>query len=430
MQQTNSQEYPILVTIRVRPQAETQKKNSIKILDEKNIVIQNNDQTHQFKFSKIFKQSNSQLEIFQSICQPILFHAIQGQNASFLVYGQTGTGKTHTMGFHSNNYLQEPGIIQHSIKFLFDYFQKQKQVWEINLSFMQIYIEEIFDLLNPDGQKLQIREDTESNEVYVQNLITVPVKNQEQALKLIEAGLQYRMQGSQNINSLSSRSHTILNITIQQKITYNEYLVSNIAFVDLAGSERIKKSQSTGIRMEEAKKINSSLSALSSVISQLYKQQSYIDYRSSKLTRILQNCLNNQSKIALIATLEPSEENSFESYSTLLFASRCQDIQQLPSQSLSNIYQIGNKQDMEIKELKDKILYYQISEDKQNQKDNCKNECIKIAKNLQFVNNIQINKYYNLKFLLFNLIYYQIGITKYRTTFKQNWQQQQFFLRI
>lgn len=111
--------------------------------------------------------------------------------------------------------------------------------------------------------------------------------------------------------------------------------------------------------MEEAKKINSSLSALSNVISLLGNStQQFIPYRDSKLTRILQNCLNNQSKISILGTLEPSEENSFESYSTLLFASRCQDIMFLPQQNVTNIFSMNVDPLEEIVTLKEQIKFF------------------------------------------------------------------------
>lgn len=119
--------------------------------------------------------------------------------------------------------------------------------------------------------------------------MTVPVKDLDQAITLINAGLSYRTMGTQNMNNISSRSHTILTIYLTQKINNNEYLLSNVSFIDLAGSERIKKTHSKGIRLEEAKFINTSLSALSNVISALSseKPDKHIPYRTSKLTRIL-----------------------------------------------------------------------------------------------------------------------------------------------
>jgi hypothetical protein len=162
---------------------------------------------------------------------------------------------------------------------------------------MQIYREEIYDLLNPRNGKLQIREDLEIAEVYVEDLTIVPISNYKQSIELINAGLDYRVTGNQKMNQLSSRSHTIVTIYITQKLNNNQYLSSNFSLIDLAGSERVKKSNSTGVRLEEAKFINTSLSALAE------NDERFIPYRSSKLTRILKNSLSGKSRVAVICTL-------------------------------------------------------------------------------------------------------------------------------
>jgi kinesin family protein 5 len=169
---------------------------------------------------------------------------------------------------------------------------------------MQIYREEIYDLLNPRNGKLQIREDLEIAEVYVEDLTIVPISNYKQSIELINAGLDYRVTGNQKMNQLSSRSHTIVTIYITQKLNNNQYLSSNFSLIDLAGSERVKKSNSTGVRLEEAKFINTSLSALGNVIAGLAENdERFIPYRSSKLTRILKNSLSGKSRVAVICTL-------------------------------------------------------------------------------------------------------------------------------
>jgi hypothetical protein len=126
----------------------------------------------------------------------------------------------------------------------------------------------------------------------VENLTNVSVKTLEQATSLINAGLQYRIVGSQKMNSVSSRSHTLLNLNLIQKFlnqsNEQKFISSSFTFIDLAGSERVKKSNSLGIRLEEAKSINTSLTALTNVIQALAAGEKYIPYRSSKLTRILQ----------------------------------------------------------------------------------------------------------------------------------------------
>jgi kinesin family member C2/C3 len=139
---------------------------------------------------------------------------------------------------------------------------------------MQIYMEDIFDLLNPGDKKLQIREDIDYGETYVEDLVIVPIGNYKQSIDLINAGLQYRKTGKQTMNKLSSRSHTILTVYISQKISNTEYLSSTLNLIDLAGSERIKKSNSVDQRLDEAKFINTSLSALGNVISSLAENNS------------------------------------------------------------------------------------------------------------------------------------------------------------
>ena len=123
--------------------------------------------------------------------------------------------------------------------------------------------------MNPRNGKLQIREDLELGEIYVEDLTIVPISNYKQSIELINAGLDYHITGNQKMNKLSSRSYTIVPVYITQKISGSQYLSSNFSLIDLAGSERVKKSNSTGVRLEEAKFINTSLSALGNVIAGL-----------------------------------------------------------------------------------------------------------------------------------------------------------------
>lgn len=224
---------------------------------------------------------------------------------------------------------EDQGLIPLTLKYLFQELTSSRthSEWSISLSFLQIYREEIYDLLNPRNGKLQIREDLEIGEVYVEDLTIVPISNYKQSIELINAGLDYRITGNQKMNQLSSRSHTIVTVYITQKINATQYLSSNFSLIDLAGSERVKKSNSTGLRLEEAKFINTSLSALGNVIAGLAENdERFIPYRSSKLTRILKNSLSGKSRVAVICTLEISEENANETYSTLHFANRCKEI--------------------------------------------------------------------------------------------------------
>ena len=191
-------------------------------------------------------------------------------------------------------------------------------------------------------------------------MTVVPISNYKQSIELLNQGLEYRKTGPQKMNQLSSRSHTIVSIHVIQKVNSTQYLTSNFSLIDLAGSERVKKSNSTGTRLEEAKFINSSLSALGNVIAGLAENDSdkYIPYRTSKLTRILKNSLSGRSRVAVICTLETSEDNVHETYSTLLFADRCKEIRFMnqPVINIEDFEEMGlektNKEEMERLRLK------------------------------------------------------------------------------
>ena len=146
-----------------------------------------------------------------------------------------------------------------------------------------------------------------------------------QAINVVNAGLAYRKMGAQGLNTTSSRSHTLLNIDIYQNMINNDHIQSvssRLTLVDLAGSERVRKTRASGRRLKEAQSINSSLSALGNVILNLSKGGAFISFRESKLTRILQNSLKGDSKIAILATVSSREEDIHETISTLQFANR------------------------------------------------------------------------------------------------------------
>ncbi|KRX10521.1 P-loop containing nucleoside triphosphate hydrolase [Pseudocohnilembus persalinus] len=336
-QENNLKQSPIDVYVRIRPPNQKEliegNNKAVQKVSENNLIVQNSNNVYQFQYDKIFDASNTQEDVMNQACIPVLQHVLNGYNGCFMAYGQTGTGKTYTMGLIDKIQNPNQGMVSMAFKYLFDYLNQasnENQLeWSLSMSFLQIYNEDIYDLLNPDGKKLKIKEDSDLKEVFVKDLVTVPIRNQEQAYQLINAGLTYRSMGAQNMNQLSSRSHTVLNIYLTQKLNLDDYLLSTMSFLDLAGSERVKKSQSSGQRLQEAKHINTSLCSLSNVISALSENKpgQHIPYRNSKLTRILQNSLNSKSKIVLIGTLNANEAHAQESISTMRFASQCKKIE-------------------------------------------------------------------------------------------------------
>jgi hypothetical protein len=185
------------------------------------VALNYKDKIHQYYFDGIFDETYNQQKVFESACLPIVQDVLNGNNASLFVYGQTGTGKTFTMGTLETIKREDQGLIPLALNYIINDLgkSKSKEEWSISLSFMQIYMEDIYDLLNPTNGKLQIREDMEYGETYVEDLVIVPIDNYKQSIDLINAGLKYRKIGNQKMNQLSSRSHTIFTIYVSQKIS-------------------------------------------------------------------------------------------------------------------------------------------------------------------------------------------------------------------
>jgi kinesin family protein 5 len=254
------------------------------------------------------------------------------------VYGQTGTGKTHTMGITDKINSYSEGVVPNTIKYLFDYIGENTSKFckfRLHLSLYQVYMDNVHDLLNPENKSLNIRED--KNDVYIEDLTEVHVKTLNQAFNILNAGLGFRKMGAQGYNVTSSRSHTLINIDIYQNIVNEDHIQSvssRLTLVDLAGTERVRKTKAAGTRLKEARSINSSLSALGNVILGLSKGD-FIAFRQSKLTRILQNSLKGDSKIVLLATVGSREEDTHETLSTLQFANRCKQVITNPEDKVS-----------------------------------------------------------------------------------------------
>lgn len=207
------------------------------------------------------------------------------------------------------------GMIPRSISEIFNYLSFQKIKSKLKVSYFQIYNESILDLLSPSEKSLQIRED-KAKKTFIEGLSEFTVCSFEEVLSLLQKGSQMRVTGSTKMNDLSSRSHAIFVLTIEQ----NEK-ISKINFVDLAGSERVRSTGATGVRLEESKKINQSLSALGNVIAALTdsKGKSHIPYRDSKITRILEDSLGGNCRTVVLTMISAANENFSENVKILTF---------------------------------------------------------------------------------------------------------------
>lgn len=262
-----------------------------------------------------------------------------GYNATILAYGQTGSGKTHTMGTSFNGLPNDDiGVIPRSIIEIFECISNMPEyTFEINCSFMELYQERLYDLLNEKSQSVvDIREDA-NREIIIPNLTEINVETAERTTELLIKGSDRRAVGSTAMNATSSRSHAIFTITLQmmKKNDVNSSTKSKFHLVDLAGSERSKKTKATGDRFKEGVKINQGLLALGNVISALGTKNgsntnAHIGYRDSKLTRLLQDSLGGNSITLMIACISPADYNIDETISTLRYADRAKQIRNKP----------------------------------------------------------------------------------------------------
>ncbi|KAL4192544.1 hypothetical protein AMTRI_Chr06g172520 [Amborella trichopoda] len=302
-----------------------------------------------FTFDSVAGTDSTQVDIFQLVGIPLVENCLAGFNSSIFAYGQTGSGKTYTMWGPANALVNEhsPGIQQgltpRVFECLFARIQEEqvkhsdKQLnYQLRCSFLEIYNEQITDLLDPNGRNLQIREDVKSG-VYVENLTEELVCTMKDVTHLLTKGLANRRVGATSINAESSRSHSVFTCVVESRCKcmadgLSSLRTSRINLVDLAGSERQKLTGAAGERLKEAGNINRSLSQLGNLINILAEvsqtgKQRHIPYRDSRLTFLLQESLGGNAKLAMICAISPAQSCKSETLSTLRFAQRAKAIQ-------------------------------------------------------------------------------------------------------
>ncbi|KAM5206866.1 kinesin-like protein KIF7 isoform 3-T5 [Hipposideros larvatus] len=295
-----------------------------------------------FGFHVVLDEDAGQEAVYQACVQPLLEAFFEGFNATVFAYGQTGSGKTYTMGEASVASLHEDeqGIIPRAMAEAFKLIDENDLLdCLVHVSYLEVYKEEFRDLLEVGtaSRDIQLREDDRGN-VVLCGVKEVDVEGLDEVLSVLEMGNAARHTGATHLNRLSSRSHTVFTVTLEQRgrtpsrlprPAAGQLLLSKFHFVDLAGSERVLKTGSTGERLKESIQINSSLLALGNVISALGDPQrrgSHIPYRDSKITRILKDSLGGNAKTVMIACVSPSSSDFDETLNTLNYASRAQNI--------------------------------------------------------------------------------------------------------
>jgi hypothetical protein len=288
-----------------------------------------------FTFDSVYDWNSEQETLFAETAYPICENVVQGYNGTIFAYGQTGTGKTWTItGVPKDPKLK--GVMPRAFENIFSQIHSDTQrQYLVRVSYLEIYNEEIRDLMNKKNANKKLELKDKDTGVYVKDLTTYVVKKPEDMLKVFEEGNLARHVGATNMNEHSSRSHSVFTITVESsEVDENgeaHIKVGKLNIVDLAGSERQSKTGATGDLLKEACKINLSLSTLCHVISSLTDPKcTYIPYRDSRLTRILQDSLGGNTKTVMIAAMGPADYNTEESLSTLRYANRAKQIQNKP----------------------------------------------------------------------------------------------------
>nr|XP_023962324.1 kinesin-like protein KIF17 isoform X8 [Chrysemys picta bellii] len=334
----------VKVIVRCRPMNEREKALSCKAVVSMDsprgqCFIQNPGATDeppkQFTFDGAYYESHNTEQIYNEIAYPLVEGVTEGYNGTIFAYGQTGSGKSFTMQGIVDPPTQK-GIIPRAFEHVFESVQcAENTKFLVRVSYLEIYNEDIRDLLGADTkQKLELKEHPEKG-VYVKGLSLHTVHSVAQCERIMETGWRNRAVGYTLMNKDSSRSHSIFTINMEiyavDERGQDHLRAAKLNLVDLAGSERQSKTGATGERLKEATKINLSLSALGNVISALVDGRcKHIPYRDSKLTRLLQDSLGGNTKTLMVACLSPADNNYDESLSTLRYANRAKNIKNKP----------------------------------------------------------------------------------------------------
>ncbi|KAM1087888.1 hypothetical protein ACFX2B_013227 [Malus domestica] len=327
----------VQVVVRMRPPQKDKDEGEMMVQKLSSDSLSINGQTFTF----------DSLDIFQLVGAPLVENCMAGFNSSVFAYGQTGSGKTYTMWGPANALLDEnlssdqQGLTPRVFECLFARLNEEqikhadKELkYQCHCSFLEIYNEQITDLLDPNQKSLQIREDVKSG-VYVENLTEECVRTMKDVTQLLIKGLSNRRTGSTSINAESSRSHTVFTCVVESQCKNvangTSFKTSRINLVDLAGSERQKLTGAAGERLKEAGNINRSLSQLGNLINILAEisqtgKQRHIPYRDSRLTFLLQESLGGNAKLAMVCAISPTQGCKSETFSTLRFAQRAKAI--------------------------------------------------------------------------------------------------------
>ena len=367
--------YNILVAVRCRPLSQKEREISdyetIQIMQRKIIILKdpngylnpNNIRTKEqtLAFDYAFDQYEGQNDIFNCTTKFLIDGVTNGFNATVFAYGATGAGKTYTMLGTEEN----PGIMPLTLNELFERIKSYpEREYTVKLWYLEIYNENIRDLLVNNSENLDLREDPNKG-VIVSGITEMIPKSSEHILNILKKGNRNRTTESTNANETSSRSHAILQIMVSYKnkasgVNY-EIKFGKLNLIDLAGSERASMTKNKGMRLFEGANINKSLLTLGNCINALCEAnekgvKTYIPYRDSKLTRLLKDSLGGNARTVMIANISPFVNSFDDTYNTLKYADRAKHIKTNIKRNVLNAqYHITNYLNI-IKNLQNRIF--------------------------------------------------------------------------
>lgn len=354
----------MVVAVRVRPlntkEIESGAKSCCQIINNSIISIKKEGNggylkseqaiINEYAFDACFDESSTQVEVYEQTAKPFLPNLLKGLNVTVFCYGATGSGKTHTM---LGNTRQdgatsscEAGIIPNAV---FDLFQlisvassKKSfgEKWILNMTYIEVYNEQVYDLLDSSGRTLSLREDSEKGQVTIAGATEQSVNSYQEVIDFLIAGNKNRRTEATNANSVSSRSHAVLQLNLQHTTRTSSgrdaQVDSKLSLIDLAGSERASATNNTGVRLQEGANINKSLLSLANCINSLSNRANggsnkNIKYRDSKLTHLLKSSLEGNCNLVMIANVNPSHLTYEDSHNTIKYANRSKSIKVNPT---------------------------------------------------------------------------------------------------
>nr|XP_053653604.1 kinesin-like protein KIF19 [Cherax quadricarinatus] len=330
------------VAVRVRPLTSEERNKGcyriIQAIDTKMLMLQeqetgksdhlrlNRKSDKQFVFDRLFSEESNQDELYKDTTKVLVEDVLKGFHATVFAYGATGAGKTFTMV----GTTEQPGIMVRALNDLFNTLDSERNSKaKISMSYLEIYNENIRDLLQPGGS-LELREDAKTGVIQVANLTEKAIINTKEVMKLLTKGNKERTCEPTAANKTSSRSHALLQVNVRRsdlKGECEEVKNGRLFMVDLAGSERAQQTQNKGKRLQEGAHINRSLLALGNCINALAEGRAkYVNYRDSKLTRLLKDALSGNCRTVMIAHVSPCHLHREETRNTLIYADRAKNI--------------------------------------------------------------------------------------------------------